>query len=159
MSSSSNNPGKRSLTFVSEGITDLETQKAREQVEQAKFEAECKRKERKSLRDQLRANAINKQKEFNGLVKEHDNFNRLSSEELLYYNKLKDTERKKEQELQAYLDKESQGFEERQSRVKKDPGKPIAELPTPPTKTKGSLKGIVKKSKKKPRVKMPTTIG
>lgn len=147
MSSSSGNPKKRPLAFVSEGVTDLETQKAREQVEQAKFEAECKRRERKSLRDQLRANAINKQKEFNGLVKERDDFNRLNGEELEYYNKLKDSERKKERDLQAYLDRGSQDFDLRQSQLKSKEEKINGEPVTPLTKNK-DLKGIIKKSKR-----------
>lgn len=159
MSSSSGNPKKRPLAFVSEGVTDLETQKAREQVEQAKFEAECKRRERKSLRDQLRANAINKQKEFNGLVKERDDFNRLNGEELEYYNKLKDSERKKERDLQAYLDRGSQDFDLRQSQLKSKEEKINGEPVTPLTKNK-DLKGIIKKSrgnKKKLGLKLAKT--
>lgn len=118
MSSSAPNSKKRPLKFVSEGVTDLDTQKDREQVEQAKFEAECKRRERKSLREQLRANAINKQKEFNGLVKERDGFNRLAEEELNYFNKVKEKELKKENDLKEYLDKKASEFELRKTRAK-----------------------------------------
>lgn len=158
--SSSSNPSskKRPLAFVSEGVTDLETQKAREQVEQAKFEAECKRRERKSLREQLRSNAINKQREFNGLVKERDDFNRLSTDELEYFKKLKEEEQRKENELKEYLEKESQEFALRQAQLKsresRDNSKDTAQI------ERTTLHGVVKKKfekggKKKLRLKVP----
>lgn len=147
MSSSNGTSKKRPLTFVSEGVADLETQKAKEQVEQAKFEAECKRRERKTLREQLRANAINKQKEFNGLVKERDDLNRLSSKELDYYTQLEENERKKQRELNAYLDKQSESFDSRQSRLK-DAQDRTDEKPVTPLRRTVNLTGIVKKSKR-----------
>lgn len=87
MSSTSDNNAnstreKKPLKFVSEGVGNVEAQRIREQVEQKKYEAEYKRKTRKSLRDQLRSNAISKQKQYNGLVRDRESFTRLSKEDL-----------------------------------------------------------------------------
>lgn len=145
MSSTGNNLKKRPLKFVSEGVTDLESQKAREQIEQSKFETECKRRERKSLREQLRSNAINKQKDFNQLVKERDSFNRLSQEELDFFQKIKDDEKQKERDLTLYLEKQATEYEQRKLKLSDSQGK----LPQhPPKIQKQKLPGVTKKKKK-----------
>lgn len=154
MKSPGGNTRKRTLTFVSEGVTDLETQKAREQVEQAKFEAECKRRERKSLREQLKANAISKQKEFNGLVKERDDVNRLSAEDLDYIKKLAEQERQKDHDLKEYLDNQSKDFASRKQQLveaQQDKGSTFIDGSRqegiPATRISKHLKGIVKGTK------------
>lgn len=151
MSSSAPNPKKRPLKFVSEGVTDLDTQKDREQVEQAKFEAECKRRERKSLREQLRANAINKQREFSGLVKERDGFNRLDDEELDYFNKVKEEELKKENDLKRYLEREASDFELKKSRLKAEEAQAVI---LDKTKVKSVVIGGIVKKKNKGKLNM-----
>lgn len=142
---------------MSEGITDLETQKVREQIEQSKFEAECKRRDRKSLREQLRSNAINKQKEYHQLVKEKDGFNRLSQAELDFFQKIEDDERQKEEELQQYLKDKGIQFEQRKSEItnskKEVPKDDELNLITKKTGPQENLNGIIKK-KNKPKIKM-----
>ncbi|QLQ79649.1 hypothetical protein HG537_0C02960 [Torulaspora globosa] len=155
MTSPGGNTRRRTLAFVSEGVTDLETQRAREQVEQAKFEAECKRRERKSLREQLKANAISKQKEFNGLVKQHDSVNRLNDDELAHIRRLADQDRQKERELREYIETRSRDFTLRQQQLTK-----------PPTRNESThqqhartnkLQGVVKPDKKKLNIKIKPT--
>ncbi|EDO18577.1 hypothetical protein Kpol_1048p7 [Vanderwaltozyma polyspora DSM 70294] len=101
----------RKISFISEGVTDLESQKAREQASQNKYEDEQKRKERKSLRAQLRSNAISKQKQYNALVKERDSFNRLSSSELKFFQDIQKNEEAKEKEIEEQLEKGISKFE------------------------------------------------
>lgn len=118
MSSTSDNNAnstreKKPLKFVSEGVGNVEAQRIREQVEQKKYEAEYKRKTRKSLRDQLRSNAISKQKQYNGLVRDRESFTRLSKEDLEFYQKSKNELLKKEKELNNYLDVKAINFEKK----------------------------------------------
>ncbi|QLL32774.1 hypothetical protein HG536_0D02960 [Torulaspora globosa] len=148
MTSPGGNTRKRTLAFVSEGVTDLETQRAREQVEQAKFEAECKRRERKSLREQLKANAISKQKEFSGLVKERDGINRLSDDELAHIRRLAEQDRQRERDLKEYLESHSKGFTLRQRQLAKE--QPVKESLPPQQQASArtnKLDGVVKVGK------------
>lgn len=137
---------KRTLAFVSEGVADLETQRAREQAEQAKFEAECKRRERKSLREQLKANAISKQKEFSGLVKERDGINRLSDDELAHLRRLAEQDRARERDLRQYLETRSKDFTQRQRQLAVQPATDSALPQQPPPRT-NKLDGVVKAGK------------
>ncbi|CCF58662.1 hypothetical protein KAFR_0F00650 [Kazachstania africana CBS 2517] len=146
------NHEKKPLTFVSEGIADVKTQKEREQAEQEKFEAERQRRNRKSLREQLRANAINKQREFKSLVKEREGFNRLSKEELDFFQKTKEKEDAKEEELSKFLEEKGSEFERKKKRFQRASDTTKSSItsekagPSMPSK-KGHL-GIVKKRKK-----------
>ncbi|CAI1680113.1 hypothetical protein SEUBUCD646_0N01890 [Saccharomyces eubayanus] len=116
---SNNTGGKKPLKFVSEGVSNIETQKIREQVEQKKYESEYKRKTRKSLRDQLRSNAISKQKQYNGLVRDRESFTRLSKDELAFYQNSKNEALKKEKELNEYLNAKATSFERKKKALLK----------------------------------------
>lgn len=111
---------KKPLQFVSEGVSNIETQRIREQVEQKKYESEYKRKTRKSLRDQLRSNAISKQKQYNGLVRDRESFTRLSKDELEFYHNSKNESMKKEEELNNYLNAKATSFERKKKVLFRD---------------------------------------
>lgn len=102
---------KRSLVFVSEGSADIDTQKKKEEQQQKRYENERLRRKRKSLQEQLRANAIKKQREFKKLVKKKESFNKLSKQELDYFQKIRTAEAKREYELNNYLNDKINDFE------------------------------------------------
>lgn len=102
---------KRSLIFVSEGSADIDTQKKKEEQQQKRYENERLRRKRKSLQEQLRANAIKKQREFKKLVKKRESFNKLSKQELDYFQKIRREETKRETELNNYLNDKIDDFE------------------------------------------------
>lgn len=96
-------PVKRPLTFISEGVSDISTQKTREELKQKQFENAKLRKNRKSLEEQLRNNARKKHIEFKNKVKKGEKFNKLNHKELNYYQNLQDLEEKKEKELNQFI--------------------------------------------------------
>ncbi|CAL9730182.1 protein Fyv6p [Monosporozyma unispora] len=102
---------KRPLTFVSEGVSDVASQKKKEEEQQTRYENERQRRNRKTLQDQLRANAIKKQRQFKQQVKKRESFNRLNKQELDYFQKIRKDEDKKENELKDYLDDKLGDFE------------------------------------------------
>lgn len=107
----------KKISFISEGVTDIENQKAREQTVQNKYEDEQKRRERKSLRSQLRSNAISKQKQYNYEVKQRDGFNRLSASEVKFYKDIKDNENAKELELTEHLNLSSSSYDKKKKQL------------------------------------------
>lgn len=102
---------KRPLVFVSEGVSDIATQKQKEEAQQQRYENERQRRNRKSLQDQLRANAAKKQRDFKKQVKKKERFNRLNKQELDYFQKLKKEDEKKEMELSNLLNDKISDFE------------------------------------------------
>ncbi|QHS75780.1 Fyv6p [Saccharomyces paradoxus] len=149
--------GKKPLKFVSEGVGNIEAQKIREQVEQKKYEAEYKRKTRKSLRDQLRSNAISKQKQYNGLVRNRESFTRLTKEDLEFYQTSKDELLKKEKELDGYLNAKAINFERKKKALimEEDSTSNEENRPEPGTSlgSKTKIKGV-KPYSLKPKIKV-----
>ncbi|AET41386.1 Fyv6p Ecym_8091 [Eremothecium cymbalariae DBVPG len=81
------------------------------------FDAETK-PECKSLQEQLRLNSINKQAEFQRQIEERNSMiNRMSFEDVKYYEKLKDDALKKEQETKEFLDGQVRLFEKKQQKI------------------------------------------
>lgn len=144
---------KRPLVFVSEGSADIATQKRREEQQQKRYENERLRRKRKSLQEQLRANAIKKQREFKKLVKKKESFNKLSKQELDYFQKIRAEEAKKDNELNNYLHNKINEFEIKKNiltennQSKTNPGfanKTVVEKSVSPMSI-----GIVKKKQRK----------
>lgn len=150
--SDANKPVKRPLTFVSEGAADVETQKKKEEHQQTRYENERQRRKRKSLQDQLRANAIKKQKEFKKQVKQRESFNRLNKQELDYFDKVKKDEEEEETELKKYISDKISDFEIKKKLVGNIKSKPIDKPKI--TSTKPISVGVVKKPKKKIRISL-----
>ena len=75
------------------------------------MKAEKLRRSRKSLHDQLRTNANNQQKEFKNKVRRKEKFNRLSKEEVEFFQKIEDEQTTKEKELRDYLNEKTLSFE------------------------------------------------
>lgn len=152
----------RNTKFVTEGVTDLTSQHEREQLEQSNYETELKKKERKSLQEQLKSNAISKQQEFNRLIQERNSFNRMSKEEIEFYESVETKEKERKQELEEYLERSSKDFDKKRGLLRKKDSKSTdeTEIKIPKTvRVKGSKPrqsdlGIVKKKKKKvPKLK------
>lgn len=145
------------LGFVREGDVDIELQRLLEKRENSKLDSDIRNKERLTLQEQLRLNAITKQEEFNSLVKDRNSFNRLSKEDIEFYESLRTKAEMQNRGLQEYLDKNSQDFEELKLRSssKTIPAQEGRKLTIPSkvvkrnTASKSGLKGIVKKKKSK----------
>lgn len=114
------NQNKKPLNFISEGVSDIKSQKERETSQQEQYEIERQRKSRKSLRDQLRSNAISKQKEFKAQVRQREGFNKLNGKELEFLKEVKQKELNRELEIKRYLDKQAVTFDRRQKGLVKD---------------------------------------
>ncbi|CCE64642.1 hypothetical protein TPHA_0I01350 [Tetrapisispora phaffii CBS 4417] len=145
------NDNLNKLNFVSEGNTDLKSQQNKAEATQAKLDLLKSHKNRKSLRTQLRNNAIKRQKKYNNLVKEKDIFNRMSTSEIEYYNKLKNDKASKEKELDEQVSKEALGYERKKLRLlnpKKTEAIPNTESPLTKRQNNFGNLGIVKKKKK-----------
>ncbi|CCK71774.1 Fyv6p KNAG_0H03600 [Huiozyma naganishii CBS 8797] len=149
---------KRPLTFISEGASDIQTQKAKEEHEQNKYEHERQRRRRKTLQDQLRANAINKQKVFKKQVREKEKFNRLSKSELQFFKDAdrdrQQTQKKEDNYLQSGLaefERKKKMLERRNNKILNstdDASAPIEGTSQHPRSLTQSL-GIVKKKPKR----------
>ncbi|AQZ18050.1 FYV6 (YNL133C) [Zygosaccharomyces parabailii] len=74
--------------------------------------------ERKTLRDQLKAHAVKRQRDFSAQVREHESFNRLSKEELAFFQSLRDKERRQEDELNGFLEKKAHEFDKRRKSLR-----------------------------------------
>ncbi|CAL9735162.1 protein Fyv6p [Monosporozyma servazzii] len=137
---------KQPLTFVSEGVSDVATQKKKEEEQQARYENERQRRNRKTLQDQLRANAIKKQRQFKQQVKKKESFNRLNKNELDYFQKIRKDEDKKENELNEYLSSKIDDFEIKKKLLGNKGETTISESVKKPSTVSV---GIVKKKKHK----------
>ncbi|SCU96071.1 LANO_0E12376g1_1 [Lachancea nothofagi CBS 11611] len=151
-----------SLSFVKEGDADIEVQLLREKQERARLDTDYKTKERLTLQDQLRLNAITKQEEFGALVKDRNSFNRLSSEDIEFYENLRKKADLAHRDMEQFLDRQAREFEQKKVRElaqsKMDslgrPTRPIdvqkrikmpAKVSKQKSNTKPGLKGIIKK--------------
>ncbi|CCH60544.1 hypothetical protein TBLA_0D00340 [Henningerozyma blattae CBS 6284] len=112
--------GKKPLVFVSEGVTNLEEQKEKAHIQQERYESEARRRERKTLRDQLRNSTIKKQKEFTRNIRDREGFNRLSKKEIDYYNNIESAKIKQKNDLEKYLSNKGQEFDRRKELLAKN---------------------------------------
>ncbi|CEP61827.1 Fyv6p LALA0_S04e01618g [Lachancea lanzarotensis] len=152
------------LKFVKEGDADLETQLLLEKRERAKLDTDYKTKERLTLQEQLRLNAILKQESFNALVKDRNSFNRVSAEALDFYKNLRETNETKNRNLEQSIEAESRYFEVKKHALEcttpphsaanlrslDESVKKVhvpAKIHKPKSSSKNGLKGIVRKRK------------
>lgn len=152
-------PGKvnKAVNFVQEGHSDLTSQGKTEEDERMRLEVDSKRKERKSLQEQLKENAAMKQEEFNLLVKEKNSFNRLSEEDIDFYRKLNSKSKLDHQQMEKYLIRNMKQFEERKAQVLQDDGlqenhgidtvEITKNVIVKKMKSRQRLKGVIKKKK------------
>ncbi|CCC70135.1 hypothetical protein NCAS_0E00650 [Naumovozyma castellii] len=150
---SQGSPNKQPLTFVSEGVTNIEDENEKAKLEQEKFERESKIRSRKTLRDQLRSSAISKQKEFNGLVKQRESFNRLNEEEIEFFKSIEDAKLAEESKMNEYLSSKLNTFEKKKRllelKSKKKPSASVHDSDKSPKLTTPSPRIVKIKSKKK----------
>lgn len=150
---------KRPLTFVSEGAADLDSQKTSEEKAQERYTTEKLQHSRKSLRDQLRTNGTRQRKKFTNEVRNREKFNRLSKEELTFFNDEQKKEDIKEKEEKSYLDKKSEEFErKRLNQVRRNNLISATASVSPKPSEKGQLKplegSIIKKKTNKLKIKL-----
>ena len=148
---------EKKLQFVTEGQADVEKQSEREDAIQGAIETERKKRVRKTLRDQLRANAIKKQKKSNRESAEVKKLNQLSKEETRYFKEL---EKNREQEIQRltqfHKDKDYEYEKKRQQLLSRSPDKQSGKPNTlSSNQNNGSTERVilkVKKNKNRPRL-------
>ncbi|SCU85535.1 LADA_0D08108g1_1 [Lachancea dasiensis] len=141
------------LKFVKEGNADLETQQLLEKRERARLDTDYKTKERLTLQDQLRLNAILKQEEFTALVKDRNSFNRLSVEDKQFYQDLQARARQSDQDMEEYLARQTRDFERKKSQVLGEAPTNPEVSPSPSTDSTSNIKVPAKIVKPKPRAK------
>ncbi|SCV02869.1 LAME_0H05864g1_1 [Lachancea meyersii CBS 8951] len=151
------------LSFVKEGSADLEAQLLLEKRERARLDTDYKTKERLTLQEQLRLNAILKQEDFNALVKDRNSFNRLSVEDIEFYENLRKKAQSQKHNLEQSLEQQSRNFETRKKQAQESRSQSSAttmntpssdaakrsQVPSrivkPKSSTKTRLKGVIKK--------------
>ncbi|SCU87759.1 LAFA_0E08636g1_1 [Lachancea sp. 'fantastica'] len=154
------------LRFVKEGDADLETQLLLEKRERAKLDTDYKTKERLTLQEQLRLNAILKQENFNALVKDRNSFNRLSEDAVNFYKKLREKNETEKKSLEQSLELETRSFDQKKQALEQTtPNSTVkphitgetakrtqipAKVSKPKSNSKNGLKGIVRKKKTEP---------
>lgn len=79
------------------------------------FEDADKNSERKSLQEQLRLNSVNRQEEFQKQIQERNSvINRMTEDDVRYYQKLKKEEISKDKDLEEYIEQKTLVFEMKQ---------------------------------------------
>lgn len=156
----------QSSRFVKEGNADIELQRQRERQESAKLDTDFKTKERLTLQDQLRLNAITKQEEFSSLVKDRNSFNRLSKQDVEFYESLQRRAQLENQSLEEFLEKNTREYDKKKAQVlAHESGRPESvptrvQVPAKITKkrsmpSKNGIKGVIKKKKSKSNHEVP----
>lgn len=149
---------KSQLRFVSEGAADLDSQKTNEEKAQEKFATEKLQRSRKSLQDQLRANGMRQKKKFMRDVRNREKFNRLSKEELEFFQQEQTNEDIKEKTETSYLNEKEEEFDRKRRNLMRYNAVQAVEStsvrPSNKTEQKPFLGAVVKKKKKKLRIKI-----
>lgn len=135
---------KKPLNFVAESD---KTVKLSEEETQLKNDAENNRRNNKSLQEQLRQNSIKRFKEASKKVRERDSFNRLSKNQLEFYEGLKKKDLEEKQILENYINNKGVEFEKKRKFVENSKINKSSTIPKV-NKIK-PIKGIVKKDKNK----------
>ncbi|CUS22325.1 LAQU0S05e02850g1_1 [Lachancea quebecensis] len=149
----------QSSRFIKEGSADIELQRQRERQESAKLDTDFRTKERLTLQEQLRLNAITKQEEFSSLVKDRNSFNRLSKEDVNFYESLRRRAQLENQNLEEFLERNTREYDKRKAQAlahecgRSGSVPSRVQVPAKITKrstpSKNGIKGVVKKKKPK----------
>jgi len=98
--------------FVPAGKSDLESLQKTESAAANKFADEQEEKEALSLYEQMKANYIAKEREYEEKVKAKNQPHKIDERELAFYQKLEDEKKEKEEQRKREFDEGLKQFEE-----------------------------------------------